>query len=576
MADDSHATCSHAALHDTKQRPTHSRRSFLGRFGAVSAGVALAGCDMPGLPGGQEPAPPAPSTPPPSGPPIVPIGGPPNTFGRLFDLPPFAEDSQALQEALLDIGRPGGIMDANDDLAAGPIELITDLSLSENNPNNPSHGAGITFLGQFIDHDLTRDLNSPLGVPTDPADHQNGRRPAFDLDSVYSRGPRRDRQYYDPQDRIKLPLATLEGNEVEDFARNDGFAIIPDARNDENLMIAGIHKALIKFHNKMVDQIRESGVSDDQEVFEEAQRLTRWHYQWIVMNETLPAYVGQQMTNEASARENIFGNGRVRMPVEFQGAVYRFGHSMVRPSYRANLAGDNGGPFFGFIFDADMSGPDPDDLRGGLTAARRFIGWSTFFDFGDGELRPNKKIDTTISTPMFNLPALTIELAPGTPLGPTALASRNLLRHITWQQPSGQAIADEFGVDRVDPAELSDLAEYGLGLEESTPLWFYVLREAEVFADGLTLGPVGGRILADCYFGFMRSDENSFMAQDPDWMPTVETRSGNPESFDTVDLLNFAEVGIVHRRTQLGLPPVSDASDPVSDVSEPVLAGAGA
>ena len=59
------------------------------------------------------------------------------------------------------------------------------------------------------------------------------------------------------------------------------------------------------------------------------------------------------------------------MPVEFQGAAYRFGHSMVRPSYRANLAGDSGQPFFGMVFDPAQDGqPDPDDLRGGVPGRR--------------------------------------------------------------------------------------------------------------------------------------------------------------------------------------------------------------
>jgi Animal haem peroxidase len=565
------AQCSHASTGEhpaTAPRRTYSRRSFFGRFGAATAGVALAGCDMAGGPGGGQP-PAVDPTQAPAPPPIVPLGGAPNTFGRLFpDLPPFAEDSQALQEALVEIGSPGGIMDANDNLAAGPVELITDLSLSENNQNNANHSAGITFIGQFIDHDLTRDLNSPLGVPADPGDHRNGRIPAFDLDSVYSRGPRRDRQYYDPQDRIKLPIES--GGLFEDFARQDGVAIIPDARNDENMMIAGIHQAIMLFHNKMVDQIREQTGGDDQEVFAEARRLTRWHYQWIVMNEVLPKYVGQAEADAALARPNIFRRRRVRMPVEFQGAAYRFGHSLVRPSYRANLEGDNGQPFFGMIFDAEASGPDPADLRGGARAPRRFIGWQTFFDFGDGEVKPNKRIDTTISTPMFNLPPITIELAPGTPLGPTALAARNLLRHITWSQPSGQDIADEYGVERLAPADLSDLADFGLGLEESTPLWFYALREADVMADGRTLGPVGGRIIADCYAGFIRSDESSFMSRNPDWTPTVETRSGDPESFDMVDFLTFAEVDPASRRAALGTGNVSDQSEPVSDLSEPV------
>jgi hypothetical protein len=561
-------TARNRARPSTSEQRTHSRRAFLGRFGLTTAGVALAGCDIPG--GSTEQAPAVAASEVPSAPPVVRLGGPPNTFGRLFpDLEPFAEDSEELQQALMEIGRPGGIMDANDDLAAGPVQLVTDLSLSENNPNSAAMTAGHTFIGQFIDHDLTRDLSSPLGVPADPEDHQNNRLPAFDLDSLYSRGPQRDRQFYDPSDRIKLPVES--GGLFEDFARQEGRAIIPDARNDENLMLAGIHLALMLFHNKMVDQIREESGGDDQEVFREARRLTRWHYQWIVMNEVLPLYAGRQQTDEALVRGNVFGDGRVLMPVEFQGACYRFGHSMVRPSYRANKTGDPGGDpatgapqFFGFIFDpAGQGQADPVDLRGGARAPRRFIGWETFFRFNDEDVRPNKAIDTTISTPMFNLPPLTIELGPGTPLGPTSLPQRNLLRHITWGQPSGQAVAQEFGVDPLSAADLDDLAEFGLGLEESTPLWFYALREAQVVEDGLTLGPVGGRIVADCYVGFMRSDPTSFMSANADWVPTVPTRSGDPTTFDMVDLLTFAEVDPASRAAQQGTGNVSDVSEPV-------------
>jgi hypothetical protein len=335
-------------------------------------------------------------------------------------------------------------------------------------------------------------------------------------------------------------------------------------------MLAGIQLAFMLFHNKMVDQIREEGGGDDEEVFAEAQRLTRWHYQWIVMNEVLRLYVGERQTNEALRRGNVFGRRRVRMPVEFQGSCYRFGHSMVRPSYRANLEGDNGEPFFGMIFDPEQIGnEDPEALHGGSRAPRRFIGWQTFFDFGDGEVRPNKRIDTMISTPMFNLPPFTIELGPGAPLGPTSIVQRNLLRHITWGQPSGQAIARELDVERLTRADFDDLAEYGIGLERRTPLWFYALREADLIEDGLRLGPVGGRIVADCYVGFMRSDPTSFMSVDPDWTPTVATRSGDPTTFNMADLLTFAEVDPDSRRAQLGTGNVSDESEPVSDLSEP-------
>ena len=120
-------------------------------------------------------------------------------FGRLFpQLDPFFEKaSSGLNAALLDIGKPGGVLDAKDDLAAGPVALIVDPALSVNNPNNPTHTAGTTFMGQFMDHDMTFDLTSRLGEPTEPEDSPNARTPALDLDSVYGGGPRRSPELYE-------------------------------------------------------------------------------------------------------------------------------------------------------------------------------------------------------------------------------------------------------------------------------------------------------------------------------------------------------------------------------------------
>src|SRR5262245_21034 len=97
-------------------------------------------------------------------------------FGRIFpQLPPFAESSPELEAALLEIGKPGGILDAKDNLSAGPVALIVDPALNVNNPNNDTHTAGTTFMGQFMDHDMTFDLASRLGVATPPERSPNGR-----------------------------------------------------------------------------------------------------------------------------------------------------------------------------------------------------------------------------------------------------------------------------------------------------------------------------------------------------------------------------------------------------------------
>src|SRR5262249_41011207 len=198
-----------------------------------------------------------------------------------------------------------------------------------------------------------------------------------------------------------------------------------------------------------VEWARANGFADL--AYEQARQLTTWHYHWLVLHEFLPLIVGQDMVDDVLKKGRRFFRptvGEAFMPVEFQAAAYRFGHSMVRPSYRANLNGDEGGPFFGMIFDAAGDGQaDPVDLRGGARAPRRFIGWQTFFDFGDGEVKPNKRIDTTISTALFNLPLGAIASHDL----PQALPQRNLLRQLTWSLPSGQDIAKAMDVDKLTP-----------------------------------------------------------------------------------------------------------------------------
>jgi hypothetical protein len=462
-------------------------------------------------------------------------------FGRIFErMPPFADSRRrGLEVALVELGSPGGILDAGDRLERGPVQLITDPALSSHNPDNPTHTAGTTFMGQFMDHDMTFDLASPLGRPADPARSQNGRTPSFDLDSVYGAGPVGSAQLYDPADRAKLKVES--GGHFEDVPRtSDGTAIVGDPRNDEHVVIAGLHAAFLLFHNHVVDRLRVGTETDAVALYGEARRLTTWHYQWLILYEFLPLFVGQALVDDILRRGRRFyrpAKGRASIPVEFQGAAYRFGHSMVRPSYRANLAGDGGKPFFGLIFDtSEPPGPDPGDLRGGFRAPRRFVGWQTFFDFGDGEVKRNKRIDTRVSTPLFHLPLGAI----ASHSGPSALPVRTLLRQVTWSLPSGQALARRMGVPGLGAADLAELKSWGLGLDRSTPLWYYVLKEAELVEDGLHLGPVGGRIVAEVIVGLLQADPYSYLAYDPRWRPSLPARSSG--DFRMTDFLTLAGV----------------------------------
>jgi hypothetical protein len=463
-------------------------------------------------------------------------------FTRMFRLPAFANNSRRLQQALLELGRLGGPLDAKDALDRGAAALLSDPSLSANNPDNPGHPAGLTFFGQFLDHDMTFDAASRLGRPTRLGAAGNSRTARFDLDSVYDDGPRLSPELYSDSDPAKFDVAGSA--RFQDLPRlNDGAAVIGDPRNDENLVISELHVAFLLFHNRAVDYVRERGATGDA-AFTQARRLTTWHYHWLIANEFLPLVAGRETVSNVISQGRQFytpGRGRALLPLEFQTGAYRFGHSMVRPSYQANLQGDNRRPFIALVLDpSQANSADPSDLSGGARSARRFIDWQLFFDFGDGALTRNKKIDAKISTPMLRLPREAIP-APG---GPTSIAQRTFLRHITWSIPSGQRVAREMGATPLSGADLQDLRAFGL--QDQTPLWYYVLKEAELTQGGTRLGPVGGRIVAEVILGLLQTDPASYFRLQPGWRPTLPSRQTG--DFGMVDFLNFAGVGPASRR----------------------------
>lgn len=493
---------------------------------------------------------------------------PDDVFSRMFPgLPPFAPQTDESRKQAENLGAIDGILDAKDQLAKGPVLLITEQELSENNPNNPNMTAGVTFFGQFLDHDLTLALKAPLLENTKPRQTTNFRTAEFDLDSVYGNGPTGSPELYDTSSGdIKFKVEEIPGSELVsrngvkrfDLPRDgNNNAIIADSRNDENLLISQFHLAMLKFHNAVVDRLRAdptNATRSAQDLFKEAQQQVRWHYQWIVLNEFLPLTIGQDRVDEIlrngprfyrvtdRTQDSIFRSPRREplIPVEFAVAAYRFGHSQIRPSYRANFGQADGSEFFAFVFD-----PNLDDMRGGKRAPNRFIDWQTFFKFVDDPNspfapRPNKLIDTKLSTPLF--------LLPGSPPGPTApglptdgvqsLASRNLIRHVNFGIPSGQAIARVMGAQVLTPAQLAELAPFKM--DQSTPLWYYILKEAEVLEQGLRLGPVGGRIVGEVFIGLLKADKDSYLVVDKNWKPTLP--SAESGDFKITDLLTFAGV----------------------------------
>ncbi len=462
-------------------------------------------------------------------------------FGRMFPgLAPFAEASDSLRDVLTRFGAKDGAIDARDDVrmtgGPGPLGLILDPGRNQDSTIT----AGMTFLGQFIDHDITFDEHSQLGVPKNPEDSPNSRQPTLNLDSVYG-GGFGDTRYVLPDGHMRIEQCDpTNPASREDLPRmSDGTAVIADRRNDENTMLAGLHSAVIRFHNQALDSATETSATPVAR-YAEARRLTTWHYQWIVFTEFLPAIVGQKRIDQVrkNGRKHYKPSGEPFIPVEFQ-IAYRL-HTLARPSYRLNFTGASGSPLFLFLFHPSQDGvADPADLRGGHRSPRRFVDWQTFFHFPGREsmARTTKKIDRLVSTPLFTLPFSAI--ATGDP--PVVLAQRNLLRHVTWGIPSGQAIARAMDEKPLPPSDLRELRDFGHGLDRSTPLWHYMNAEAELLADGQHMGPVCGRIVVEVLIGLLELDPQSFMSQ-PGWRPTLPAKYSGSGDFRMIDFLGFAGV----------------------------------
>ncbi|MGK7876606.1 MAG: RICIN domain-containing protein [Xenococcaceae cyanobacterium] len=396
--------------------------------------------------------------------------------------------------------------------------------------DNPLIPAGYTYLGQFIDHDLTFDTSSVLNVPTAPGDIRNLRTPRLDLDNVYGSGPN-DQPYLYELDKTKLKFGSKD-NPQGDIQRNeDGVALIGDPRNDENVIVASMQLLFIRFHNQVIEHLRrlqfkQQRVFDD--IFEEARRLVRWHYQWIVRNDFLPRIVRQDVINDIFARGPQFYRvnrpNETYIPLEFSGAAYRFGHSMVRDRYDHNRIFEHA--TLGELFFTFPKG----QLQRSITPVWT-IDWRRFFEI-DPSIRTQRarKFDTKLSAQLFQLLG---EKVPSLPF-------RNLVRGNTYGLASGQDIARTMGVQPLSLQELTmgDPSQtlVRLNLHERTPLWYYILKEAEVRERGERLGMVGSRIVAEVFIGLLQADPDSFVHR-ADWLPSLGSRSGQ---FTMVDLINFA------------------------------------
>jgi len=407
----------------------------------------------------------------------------PANYARMFpELPSFRADQQFLHA----LGRAGGICDCGD--------------VSDSPESLGETAAGWPIFGQFVAHDITAD-RSGLRAHTDTVELRNARSPQLNLESLYGDGPVGHPFLYQRDDPAKFLL----GADGEDLQRNaEGIALIGDPRNDSHLLMSQLHLSMLKAHNRFVEETRLAGVATDR-VFDEAARQLRWHYQWSVLNEFLPALVGQELAEQV-LRDGTrwFRPGRSGfIPLEFADAAYRYGHSQIRHLYQLNLQTEPV-PLF------------PDLLGFRPVPSNRTVDWRLFFD-GSDAISPqrSKRIDGKLVSSLIRLP---VDLTGNVEIDEYhSLAVRDLQRGQGVGLPSGEAVARHLGLTPLTAEEVGIASTGWLG---ETPLWYYILREADVRTDGNRLGPVGGLIVAEVLVGLIDADETSFRRTFPEWLPS--------------------------------------------------------
>jgi hypothetical protein len=405
-------------------------------------------------------------------------------------------------------------------------------------PESPEIPAAFTFVGQFVDHDLT--MNAVNLFEPQTGTIQDTASPLIDLDSVY--GPRvflsaPSKKIYNSDGSFRLE----DYGTYKDLTRDtQGNAYISDKRNDENQMVLQVHLLVMRVHNKLIA----SGMS-----LPDAYKETLFNWQSVLLHDYLTRIledgVRQSLFEEIAkpdfgsfkykpVRDLTDGKLIASMPHEFA-IGFRFGHSQLKSKYMLQSGGD-----LIPLFDNSLTSSGGSkvntfaDLRGSQKlAADHVIDWQFF---SGGAFKGNR-IDSKVTPIVADLPESAI---PDDIKYIGNLVHRNLIRSRLVGLCAGEDLAELYGFGRehlptsvIEPDE----SAHHLFLEGGkfrTPLWYYLLKEAEHAgtAKSSTLGKVGSRIVGEVILGAIKWAEHSVM-NEPGWKSKIT-------GTDVVTLLDLA------------------------------------
>lgn len=419
--------------------------------------------------------------------------------------------------------------------------------------------AGYTYLGQFIFHDITAMMPGPS--PTEP---RNARSPELDLDSVLPGRKPADAPELCSADGLFRIGVTTELPRPDDIPRDWRRPLIADARNDDFLPLSQTHLLLLKFYNAVARHLGHDGSDREDGWWDEVRRVWLQHFQSVVLFDYLPRIVDTETFRDVMengrrlVRADEPAGGVAWLPIEFAAAAGRFGHSMIRQFYHPWSR-----PLSWTVVTVnDFIRFSHANAEDGLSQGVSFhwaTDWPRMFDLGGrrppGEHAPAPiramAIDTHLAPQLHALPSrLRSDMADAARNGAVfSLAASTMLRGREMMLSSGQAAvaaANEVlggALPVLAPQQIFDAQDGLVGVAETcpelagaTPLWFYLLREAELLARGRRLGPLGGRIVMETLHASIDASPDSILRGT--WRPSLPSRRG--DAFDASDMTVFS------------------------------------
>lgn len=331
--------------------------------------------------------------------------------------------------------------------------LVQRISISDENTREGDIPGGYTYIGQFVAHDLLQGRDTKRTV-----------LPHLNLDSVYGHGAEREQVPKDKDGRFVLGKPDSDGQVVDLLRDKDGTARIPEARNDDNVIVAQVHLMFQKIHNALIDRLLPA-IGCGEAAGAAARMINVYLYHRLLIDDFLPRILAPRVADFLLMRgERFLLRGDLEaVPQEFSRAAFRFGHSMVRQRYTLL----NGGSF------------SLDQLlrRGQPIPAQMALDWDSLF--GSAGSNFAAAIDTELAAGLtrvvtdrgvLNLAEMNIRASIGLAPGPAIL---ELLR-----PPMTHSSIWQLGLESITPLDIYEVT----GLENADawdlPLWLYFLIEA--------------------------------------------------------------------------------------------------